>query len=93
MIRCRKPYIYCPFYGEFGPTKIETLAIVFSSPPRWCAIANSTILEGSPKTDAHAGALGLAGGSPEPAAIDAELAPSRLVVASRHRRPQPSQGE
>jgi hypothetical protein len=63
---------------------------VFSTPPRWCtaARAKSTIPEGSPKTDAHAGALGLAGGAPEPAAIEAELAPSRLAVASLHRDPR-----
>jgi hypothetical protein len=62
---------------------------VFSSPPHQCATARakSTVPEGSPKTDAHAGALGLAVGAPEPAAIDVELAPSRLAVASRHRRP------
>jgi hypothetical protein len=68
---------------------------MFSLPPHRCATAHakSTVLEGSPKIDAHAGALGLAGGGPEPAAIDAELAPIRLTVASRHRHPLPSQGE
>jgi hypothetical protein len=67
---------------------------MFSSLLRRCAAARakSTILEGSPKTDAHAGALGLAGGAPEPAAIDAELAPSRLAITSR-RHLLPSQGE
>jgi hypothetical protein len=25
-IRCKKPYIYCPFYDEFWSTNIETLA-------------------------------------------------------------------
>jgi hypothetical protein len=55
---------------------------VFSSPLRRCAAtrAKSTAPEGSPKTDAHAGALSLAGGAPERAAIDAELAPSLLAV-------------
>jgi hypothetical protein len=55
---------------------------VFSSPPRRraAARAKSTILEGSPKNDAHAGALDLAEGAPEPATIDAELAPSRLFI-------------
>jgi hypothetical protein len=68
---------------------------VFSSPPRRCdaARAKSTILEGSLKTDAHAGAHGLAGGGPEPIAIDTELAPSRLIVANHHHRLLPSQGE
>jgi hypothetical protein len=68
---------------------------VFSSPPRWCVAthAKSTVPEGSLKTDAHTGALGLAGGGPEPTTIDAELALSRLAIASRHRRPLPSQGE
>jgi hypothetical protein len=62
---------------------------VFSSPPRRCAAARakSTVLDGSLKTDAHAGALGLARGGPEPAAIDAELAPSRLTITSHHHRP------
>jgi hypothetical protein len=55
--------------------------------------AKSTVLEGSTKTDTHAGALSLAGGAPEPAAIDVELAPSHLTVASHHHRPLPSQGE
>jgi hypothetical protein len=68
---------------------------MFSSLPRWCvtARAKSTIPEGPLKTDAHASALGLAGGALEPATIDAELAPSHLTVASLHRRPLPSQGE
>jgi Na+-transporting methylmalonyl-CoA/oxaloacetate decarboxylase beta subunit len=47
----------------------------------------------SPKTDAHASAIGLAGGAPEPTAIDVELALSPLAVASRHHRPLPSQVE
>jgi hypothetical protein len=65
---------------------------MFSSPLRWCATAHakSTILEGSPKTDAHGGALSLAGGAPEPSAIDTELAPSCLAVASLHHHPLPS---
>jgi hypothetical protein len=60
---------------------------VFSSPPRRCVAthAKSTVPEGSLKTDAHTGALGLAGGGPEPTTIDAELALSRLAIASRHR--------
>jgi hypothetical protein len=68
---------------------------MFSSPPRRCAAARakSTVPEGSPKTNAHASALGLAGGAPEPTAIDVDLASSRLTVASGHRRPLPSQGE
>jgi hypothetical protein len=68
---------------------------MFSSPPCRCdaAHAKSTVLEGSLKTDAHAGAHGLAGGGPEPIAIDAELALSRLTVANHHRRLLPSQGE
>jgi hypothetical protein len=68
---------------------------MFSSQPHRCAAAHakSTILEGSPKTDAHAGALGLAGGASKPTAVNAELAPSCLAVASLHRRPVPSQGE
>jgi hypothetical protein len=68
---------------------------MFISPPRQCAAARakSTVSEGSPKTDAHTGALGLAGGAPEPAAIDAELALSHLTIASHHRHPLPSQGE
>jgi hypothetical protein len=55
---------------------------MFSLPPRRCATAHakSTDPKGSPKIDAHAGALGLARGGPEPTAIDAELAPSRLTV-------------
>jgi hypothetical protein len=68
---------------------------MFSSPPRRCATAcaKSIIPEGSPKTKAHAGALGLARGAPEPAAIDTVLALNRLTVASLHRHPLPSQGE
>jgi hypothetical protein len=70
---------------------------MFNSLPHWSATAHakSTIPEGSLKTNAHAGALDLAGGALEPAAIDVELAPSHLTVASRHRhrRPLPSQGE
>jgi hypothetical protein len=68
---------------------------MFSSLLCWCAAARakSTIPKGSPKTDGYAGALGLARGASEPAAIDAELALSRLTVASRHRRPLPSQRE
>jgi hypothetical protein len=68
---------------------------VFSSPPRHCAVARakSTFLEGSLKIDAHAGTLNLARGAPELTAIDAELVPSRLAIASYHRRPLPSQGE
>jgi hypothetical protein len=68
---------------------------MFSSPSRQCvtAHAKSTIPEGSPKTDAHADALGLAGGAPEPATIDTERAPSSLVVASLHHCLLPAQGE
>jgi hypothetical protein len=57
---------------------------MFSSPPHWCAAARakSTISEGSPNTDAHAGALSLTRGALEPAAIDAELVPSHLTVAT-----------
>jgi hypothetical protein len=68
---------------------------MFSSPPHRCpaASAKSTVPEGSPKTDAHTGALGLPRGGPEPTAIDTELAPSRLAVASRHRRSLPSESE
>jgi hypothetical protein len=68
---------------------------MFSTPPCQCATARakSTILEGSPKTNAHSGALGLAEGALEPIAIDAELALSRLTVAYRHRGPLPSYGE
>jgi hypothetical protein len=56
---------------------------------RQCAAARakSTILKGSTKTDAHAGAFGLTGGGLEPAAIDAELAlsasPSPATTAIR----------
>jgi hypothetical protein len=66
---------------------------VFSSAPHQCAAARakSIISKGSPKTDAHAGALGLAEGASEPTAIDAELAPSRLAVASLHRHPMVSE--
>jgi hypothetical protein len=63
---------------------------VFSSPPHRCAVAHvkSTAPGVSPKTAAHAGALGLARGAPEPAAIDAELGPSHpptpaAIVARR----------
>jgi hypothetical protein len=68
---------------------------MFSLPPRRCATAcaKSTVPEGSPKTDARAGALGFARGAPEPATIDAELAPSHLALASCRRHPLPSQGE
>jgi hypothetical protein len=95
MIWCRKPYILCTFYGEFWSTKVKTLATVFSSPPRQCSAthAKSTILEGWLKTDAHAGALSLARGAPEPTTINAELAPSRPAHTSRHCCPMSSQGE
>jgi hypothetical protein len=68
---------------------------MFSSSPHRCATAcaKSIVPEGSPKTEAHAGALGLARGAPEPAAIVVVLALSRLAVASLHRHPLLSQGE
>jgi hypothetical protein len=44
-------------------------------------------------TDAHAGALSLAGGAPEPADIDAEREPNRPAHTSRHHCPPSSQGE
>jgi hypothetical protein len=95
MIQCKKPYIQCPFYGEFWSAIVETLATVSSSPPRRCAIAcaESTVLEGSPKTAAPFGAFIFTGGAPELAGINAQSQPNRLAVASRHRRPLPSQGE
>jgi hypothetical protein len=95
MIRRKKPYILCPFYGEFWSTIVKTLITVWTSPPRRCAAARakSTALGASREADAHASALGLVGGALEPTTIDAKLALSRPTHTSRHCCPPSSQGE